>query len=99
MTLAVNYSDGYVNDVRVVDEPIRAWTTVDLNMTYDFGAQLRTGFLQDTRLSLGVSNLFNEAPPRVDLSGVSVGYTPLGFDTFNADPLGRYMTLRFSKGW
>lgn len=99
MTLAVNYADGYVNNVRAVDEPIRAWTTVDLNMTYDFGAQPRTGFLQDTRFSFGISNLLDEAPPRVDLSGVSLGYAPLGFDAFNADAMGRFVTLRFSKGW
>lgn len=99
MTLAINYADGYVNNVRAVDEPIRAWTTADLNLAYDLGARPRTGFLQGARFSFGVSNLFDEAPPRVDLSGVSLGYTPLGFDAFNADAMGRFITMRFSKGW
>ena len=98
MTLALNYADDYMNTVRVVDEVIKAWTTVDLNLMYDFGAQPRTGFLQGTRVSLGIANLLDENPPWVDLTGAAT-VSPIGFDPFNADAMGRYITLRFSKSW
>lgn len=98
MTLSLNYADDYMNTVKVVDEAIKAWTTVDLNLMYDFDARPRTGFLQGTRVSLGIANLLDENPPRVDLAGVS-SYSPIGFDAFNADALGRYLTVRLSKGW
>ena len=86
-TVAVNHADGYTNDSFAVDVPIGSWTTVDLNLSYEFA---RRG----TRVSFGVTNLFDRQPPHADSP-----LFPVGYDVFNADALGRYLAARLSKRW
>lgn len=95
-TVAVSYADDYINSSLAVDVPISSWTTVDLDLSYDFGRQPRAPWLDGTRLSLGVTNLFDREPPRAQ-SGLPL--FPTGYDVFNADATGRYIAGRFSKRW
>lgn len=92
-TVAVNHADDYVNDSFSVDIPIGSWTTVDLNVSYDFGRRTDS-WLAGTRVSLGVTNLFDREPPHTDSP-----LFPVGYDVFNADAIGRYIAGRFSKHW
>jgi outer membrane receptor protein involved in Fe transport len=93
-TVAVNHSDDYVNDSFSVDVPIGSWTTVDFMLSYDFARQSQASWFDGTRVSLGVSNLFDREPPRADSP-----LFPTGYDVFNADAMGRYVTARLSKRW
>jgi iron complex outermembrane recepter protein len=94
VTGALNYADNYINNSFVVDERIGSWTTVDANLSYDFSGRTQSTLLDGTRLSFSASNLFDEDPPRAGSP-----LFPLGFDVFNADALGRFVTARLTRRW
>jgi iron complex outermembrane recepter protein len=67
---------------------VKAFTTVDLHAAYNFGA---TGVLSDTEVSLTATNVFNKGPPFFNAA--------IGYDVFNANPIGRLVVLGVSKKW
>jgi iron complex outermembrane recepter protein len=67
---------------------IKAFTTVDLHVAYNFG---KSGMLSDTGIELTATNVFNKDPPFFN--------SAIGYDTFNANPIGRLVTLGVSKKW
>jgi len=92
--LAVNYVGSYTD--RLPGQPdrhVEAWMPVDLRLAYEVNV-LPTR--QPTRLALIVHNAFDEEPPF--LRDVSSG-GPLGYDTLNANPLGRVVTLELTQRW
>ena len=93
-TVVINHADSYTNDSYASDVPIGSWTTVDLNVGYDFDGRSQSSLLDGTRLALGISNLADRDPPRA-----SSPLYPVGFDVFNADAMGRFVTARFTKRW
>jgi outer membrane receptor protein involved in Fe transport len=93
----VNYSDDYVDDSGLVDVPVASWTTVDLNLSYNFADRAQSSILSDLRLSLSAQNVLDRAPPRVGTLN-SVGYS-LGYDPSNASPLGRFIAFGLTKQW
>lgn len=93
-TLVVNYADKYVNTSLANDEPVSSWTTADLNLTYNFDGRTQSAFLEGTRVSLGVLNLTDRDPPHAVTPLYKVGY-----DAFNADATGRFISARFTKRW
>jgi outer membrane cobalamin receptor len=95
-TVVVNYSDDYVNDSLLEDVPVSSWTTIDLNVSYDFGAAPRLSFLAGAKVGVSVDNLLDRDPPRAD---GPVFAPPIGFDVFNADAMGRFITARLTKRW
>ncbi|MGH8187883.1 MAG: TonB-dependent receptor domain-containing protein [Steroidobacteraceae bacterium] len=94
-TLAVNHADDYINNSFSDERPIGSWTTVDLNLGYDFTGRTQSSFLDGSKLSLSVSNVLDEDPPRAS----TPFFFDIGFDVFNADALGRLITLRYNKRW
>jgi outer membrane receptor protein involved in Fe transport len=95
-TVVVSYSDDYINDSLLEDVPVASWTTVDLNVSYDFGAAPRLAFLAGAKVAVGIDNLFDRDPPHAD---APVFQPQVGFDVFNADPIGRFITARLIKRW
>ncbi len=90
--VAVNYTDGYRDAFdESLSMPIGSWTTVDASISYDAGALLETVLAENARVSLSVRNLFDEDPPFVE-----TGFG-LNFDSANADPFGRSVSLSVSK--
>jgi iron complex outermembrane receptor protein len=67
---------------------VKAFTTVDMHAAYDFGEQ---GALSNTEVSLTATNVFNKDPPFFNAA--------IGYDVFNANPIGRLVTLGISKKW
>ncbi len=67
---------------------VKAFTTIDLHGAYNFGS---SGLLSDTEVSLTVTNLLNRDPPFFNAA--------IGYDTFNANPIGRLVMLGVSKKW
>ena len=87
----VNYTDGYTDSISVPARHVDSWTVADIGIAYtttDSG-----GFLGDTRLSLTAHNVFDTKPPFVN--------TPAGlaYDSYNADPQGRFLALQIAKQW
>lgn len=91
--LFVHHTDQYKTDTTPTATDIDAWTTVDVSMSYKFGDG-RSSLLSGARISLSVTNLFDEPPPQTP----SIGTVRIaGFDPTNASPLMRFMALEISK--
>lgn len=88
--LIANYvSDGLDTGVAPA-APIKSWTTVDTTLSYRFPAQ-------KIRVSLAISNLFDERPPYVRSPSITTrGYY---FDSTNSSAMGRFTSLYISKAW
>jgi iron complex outermembrane receptor protein len=68
-------------------QTIPAYTTFDAHLAYSIG----DGPWANTEIDLDGSNIFNKAPPFFN--------TALGYDNFNANPIGRVITVGVSKKW
>lgn len=87
LTSGLNYVDDYKT---AQGKPIDSWTTIDAQLAWRSQA---TNWSQGLSLALSVQNLFNADPPFYDdPQGV-------GYDTANADPLGRFVSLQLTKRW
>jgi iron complex outermembrane recepter protein len=95
----VNFSNSYKNtsgtDCTTTNScpSVSSWTTVDLNAFYAPLTGIGPAWLDDSRLALIVTNVFNRAPPRVN----NIGPFNLGYDPFNANPLQRVFGVTFTK--
>lgn len=92
--LFVNYADGYRNQTVTPTVPVSSWTTFDLNLGYEFGAE--RGPLHGLRVALNGSNIFDRDPPRVSYI---IGTSTFGYDAENANPYGRVISLQVTKTW
>jgi iron complex outermembrane receptor protein len=77
-----NITDEETGDGVAYNGKVRAYTTVDW--------QTRWQYSKDLRFTFGITNLFNQAPPR---SLKLVGGNQVGYDGRYADPTGRAFTL------
>lgn len=86
----VNYVDSYRDNQLPADlGRISTWTTFDLTAAYTSQKGLT--------VRLNATNVFDRAPPTVIWRTAS--YASPGYDTENADPLGRYVSLMLSLAW
>ena len=69
-------------------QPVVAYTTFDFHAAYNFGT---SGVMANSEIDLTGVNVLNKAPPFFN--------TALGYDTFNANPIGRLITVGISKKW
>lgn len=91
--LAVNYTDSYTDTSGAIDAGVRAYVTVDANLRYTLDHPTSSA-LRDLSFALSLTNLLDEAPPYVSLSGRNSNY-----DSSNADPLGRMVSFEVAKRW
>lgn len=96
--LGVNYIDDYTNRFVADDPKVDSWTTVDLNLGYDFARGVGP-FTEGVSISLSVQNLFDEDPPFMGDGSNGAILAPIGFDPANANPLGRLVIVGVSKKW
>ncbi|MFS2043179.1 TonB-dependent receptor domain-containing protein [Stenotrophomonas geniculata] len=89
--LFVNYVDSYRDPANHADPHVNAWTTVDLNLRYDFSGSAGSG--QGTSLAFNVQNLFDRNPPFI------VNSINTGFDPTNATALGRFLSMTLTHRW
>jgi outer membrane receptor protein involved in Fe transport len=104
VSAAANHIDGEINNtvglsngngIVGVPERIAAWTTVDIQIAYHSSAE--SGPLHGIRLALSVQNLFDQDPPFIDpTSTIEQG---IGFDSTNASPVGRFISISLTKDW
>lgn len=90
----INRTAGYENNAVTPAQKVASWTTVDLNIGYDFGDQ--SGPLNQVRVQLAATNVFDRAPPYVQFSN---GLFGLGYNPEASDPLGRVVSLQLVKSW
>jgi len=91
-----NYVDDYTN-TRAPGGPVplESWTTVDASIQLHLGELFGGTFAQDTSITLAATNLFDEAPPQIDIDP----FNALAYDPANADPIGRRVSLQLTKNW
>ncbi|KRA84107.1 TonB-dependent receptor [Altererythrobacter sp. Root672] len=95
-SLALNYAAGYDDDRRPLLVAVGSWTTVDLNLSYEFEQTASAG-LRGLRLTLYAENLFDAAPPPLL---PEPGHTSgIGYDPVNASGRGRFVSLQARKSW
>lgn len=96
--LTANHVGGYANPYTPASPRIDDWTTFNLTGSYEFGE--RKGALHGLGIYLSVQNLLNTDPPFVADFGVGTtdGLSePIGYDPFNANPLGRFISIELRK--
>ncbi len=98
--VAVNYVSKYDNTLFQPTRPIDSWTTGDFYLTYGVGAQ-RGGLLRNMTLALNVINVTDKEPPHVDIPANRLlpGQASIPFDSTNASPVGRLVSLSIGKRW
>lgn len=101
----VNYTGSYVyrgnsasppftltrNSANVVTgggQPVDSQTTIDMHVAYEFGGE---GILGGAEFFLDGNNVFDEEPNAFNVAA--------GYDNFNANPIGRTLTVGIRKSW
>ena len=90
---AANFTNSYRDTGSIPQRRVDSWTTIDLQLRYDFPGNARYG-LRGTRIELNARNVFNIDPPFLNNQSTHIGY-----DQENADPYGRLLSLQLSKSW
>jgi outer membrane receptor protein involved in Fe transport len=93
-TGTLNYTGSFVNTYQHGDPRVSAWWTVDAQVAYV--PRFTSGMLQGLRISASVQNLFDKSPPYVLYDG---SYPGFHYDSLNATPLGRFVTLLVATKW
>lgn len=88
-SLAVNFTNAYKNPGSPLLPDISSLTTLDLQLRYHTAEN--SGWLGGLDVALNAVNIFNQSPPFTD--------NAYGFDTGNAQPLGRVLGLSVTKKW
>lgn len=94
-----NYWGGYRNSLMVPPASMASWNTLDVTASYRFEEARTASILQGIHISFGVQNIFDRNPPTLIVpisAGIGVGP---GYDSANANPLGRSVYVAISKRW
>ncbi len=97
VTAIVNHISGETDVSLGYPVHVPVWTTADLQVSYNTADW--TGYMQGLRLGLSVHNLFDTDPPALNSSGFQASYFSSGYDSTNASPLGRFISLSVTKDW
>jgi outer membrane receptor protein involved in Fe transport len=93
--LAWRLTDSYTDTSSADHHRVRSSMTVDAQLSYTF-SDARKSFLDGLSARLSVSNVFDETPPDID---GSIANRWARYDTANAEPLGRQVSLELTKPW
>ena len=92
-TAVMNYLGSETNTYQPSLPHVASWTTIDTQLSYKPPVQ---GILSGLTASIAVQNIFNKEPPYLKFNTFRTG---LNYDSLNASPLGRFVTLKFSEVW
>ncbi len=96
-TLFVNYINAYTNNLATPTQTVAGYTTVDLHLSYNTLESTSSRWLNNIRIGLDVTNLFDARPPFVNLASSANGTG--GYDANLTNPIGRLAGLSISKKW
>jgi iron complex outermembrane recepter protein len=85
----VSYAGDYVDKISRPARSIGSWTRLDLHLAYHVPDD--AGLFSDVEWSLNATNALDRSPPFAN--------SRIGYDPTNADPLGRIISVRFTKWW
>ena len=91
-SIATNFTNSYQNTATTPVQHVDSWTTVDVQLRYDFADGF--SWLNGTRIELNARNVFNVDPPFLNNQ-----LTYIGYDQENANPYGRQLSLELRKVW
>jgi iron complex outermembrane receptor protein len=95
-SLFLNYAGAYLDDRAATVRDVRAYATVDGNLSYDFPAAA-PGWLHGSRIAVYAENLLDARPPRIARDpGTATG---LGYDAVNASARGRFLAVQLRRSW
>lgn len=96
--LGVDYVNAYSNTLYTPSERIESWTTADVVLNYRSGAT-DSVLARNVSITVGVLNLTDERPPYVSIPAADLlpGRSGIPFDGANASPIGRYISVQFTK--
>jgi iron complex outermembrane receptor protein len=96
--LTWNHVNGYVNNVPTIPQKVGSFNPLDLAVTVTVGDASARGFV-DKGLTFGleIRNLFDEAPPYVNITPSGNGSG--GYDATAADPIGRLFAVNVRKSF
>jgi iron complex outermembrane receptor protein len=105
--VSVNLGANYVSsnrDDRFLERDVRvgSWLTYDASVQYRFGKGRGPQWLDNARLTLSAQNLLDRDPPLIVPSlelGGGAEYSYVAYDSANADPYGRWMSIQLTKEW
>jgi outer membrane receptor protein involved in Fe transport len=99
--VSINYANSYENTLFAPAQRIDSWTTGDLHLSYTTDDSGAIGLLGGITIALTVNNVTNETPPLVQIpaSKLLPGQNPLPFDSANASPVGRFVSMQITKRW
>ena len=95
----VNYTSQYDDNRFEPVSSVDAFTTVDLTISHKFSHSSQRNILSDSTISLAVLNLFDQNPPFVQSDSGALGQTAANYDPVNANPLGRFVSVRATKSF
>src|SRR6185312_15903965 len=93
--LFVNFVNAYTNTEATPAQRVSAYTTLDLNLVYDFGVAFPGRWTKGLQLTFNMLNLANSDPPYVDIPISPNGGG--GFDPNVANPIGRLISVQLQK--
>jgi hypothetical protein len=91
--LFLNFTNSYTDTNVVPNGHVSSWTTADAVVSYEFGSE--AGPFSGASIALSVVNLTDRDPPYV----TNYAGFPINYDGVNANPLGRFFSLRIQKRW
>ena len=91
----VNYQNAYTNTVPTVHQTVSNNTTFDARLAYTLKGD--AWFDKGVTLSVDAINLFNKAPPYVNIAQGANGGG--GFDPTASNPVGRILSVGLDKKW
>ena len=92
-TGAANYAGGSNNIYEPSAPRVSSWTTFDAQIAYESSGD---GILGRFGAALSAQNLLDRDPPYVLFES---GYPGLNYDSTNASPLGRFVSLKLTKSF
>jgi iron complex outermembrane receptor protein len=96
--LTWNHVNGYINNVPTVPQEVSSFDPIDLAVTVTLGDEAARGFIEKgVTLTFEVRNLFDEAPPYVNITPSGNGSG--GYDATAADPIGRLFAVNVRKSF
>lgn len=91
--VAINHVAGYRNRTVSPAEPVKSWTTFDLQL----GTRIDTGQNgRALRLALGINNIFDKDPP---YARFLTSTSAFGYDPEQASAIGRMIALQATVAW
>jgi iron complex outermembrane recepter protein len=97
----LNFVGSYNNTLFVPEGHVASWTTADMHLSYSTGESNGPRALHGIKVSLNLLNIADRRPPYAPIPPTDLlpGVPPIPFDSTNASPVGRLLSVQIAKRW